>query len=60
MATTKMRKRHRDGGFVDYLIIAVIGLVLLYPIIWMFFSTFKSNEDIFGSTRLLPSVWQTF
>ena len=57
MATTRMRKRHRDGGFVDYLIIAVIGLVLLYPIIWMFFSTFKSNEDIFGSTRLLPSVW---
>ena len=57
MATTKMRKRHRDGGVVDYLIIAVIGLVLLYPIIWMFFSTFKSNEDIFGSTRLLPSVW---
>ena len=52
-----MRKRHRDGGFVDYLIIAVIGLVLLYPIIWMFFATFKSNEDIFGSTRLLPSVW---
>ena len=57
MATTKMRKRHRDGGFVDYLIIAVIGLVLLYPIIWMFFATFKSNEDIFGSTKLLPSVW---
>ena len=57
MATTKMRKRHRDGGFVDYLIIAVIGLVLLYPIIWMFFATFKSNEDIFGSTRLLPGVW---
>ena len=57
MATTKMRKRHRDGSFVDYLIIAVIGLVLLYPIIWMFFATFKSNEDIFGSTRLLPSVW---
>ena len=57
MATTRMRKRHRDGGFVDYLIIAVIGLVLLYPIIWMFFATFKSNEDIFGSTKLLPSVW---
>ena len=57
MATTRMRKRHRDGGFVDYLIIAVIGLVLLYPIIWMFFATFKSNEDIFGSTRLLPGVW---
>ena len=54
---TKIRKRHRDGRFVDYLIIAIIGLILLYPIIWMFFATFKSNEDIFGSTRLLPSVW---
>lgn len=37
----------------DYLLIAVIGIVLLYPIIWMIFSTFKSNEEIFGSTALL-------
>ena len=55
--TTRIRKRHKDGSVVDYLIIAVIGVILLYPIIWMFFATFKSNEDIFGSTRLLPSVW---
>ncbi|MGN0779601.1 MAG: carbohydrate ABC transporter permease [Aristaeellaceae bacterium] len=54
---TRIRKRHKDGSVVDYLIIAVIGLILLYPIIWMFFATFKSNEDIFGSTRLLPTVW---
>ena len=54
---TRIRKRHKDGSVVDYLIIAVIGVILLYPIIWMFFATFKSNEDIFGSTRLLPSVW---
>ena len=28
---------------------------MLYPIIWMFFSTFKTNAEIFGSTKLLPS-----
>ena len=38
----------------DYLIIFVIGAVLLYPIIWMFFASFKSNDEIFGSIRLLP------
>lgn len=54
---TKSALRKKDGRLIDYLIIAVIGLVLLYPIIWMIFSTFKSNEEIFGSTALLPSVW---
>ncbi len=38
----------------DYLIIFIIGAVLLYPIIWMFFASFKTNEEIFGSIRLLP------
>lgn len=28
---------------------------MLYPIIWMFFATFKSNAEIFGSVKLLPS-----
>lgn len=39
---------------MDYGVIFVIGVVLLYPIIWMFFSTFKSNDEIFGSISLLP------
>jgi oligogalacturonide transport system permease protein len=37
-----------------YLGIAVIGIALLYPIIWMFFASFKTNEEIFGSIALLP------
>ncbi len=28
---------------------------MLYPILWMFFATFKTNAEIFGSTKLLPS-----
>ena len=47
----------KDGRFVDYLIIFAVGIVLLYPIIWMLFSTFKSNEEIFGSVKLLPEIW---
>lgn len=50
-----LKKRSKKTKRVtDYLIIFVIGVILLYPIIWMFFSTFKSNDEIFGSVKLLP------
>ena len=39
----------------DYLIIAAVGVVLLYPIMWMFFAAFKTNDEIYGSVRLLPA-----
>jgi oligogalacturonide transport system permease protein len=40
---------------ITYAVIFVIGVVLLYPIIWMFSAAFKSNDEIFGSTKLLPN-----
>ncbi len=38
----------------QYLVIFIIGVFLLYPILFMFFASFKSNEEIFGTTNLLP------
>lgn len=52
-----MRKKHYRRGRVSaltYLFVILIGIVMLYPIVWMFFATFKSNAEIFGSTKLLP------
>ncbi|MCH4033101.1 MAG: hypothetical protein LKE85_03685 [Lachnospiraceae bacterium] len=47
MSKTKTIKRDEDvkekAGFFTYLIIVIIGIVLLFPIIWMFFATFKDN-----------------
>lgn len=42
---------------IDYVLIIIIGAVLLYPIIWMFFASFKDNSEIFGSVSLLPTTW---
>ena len=53
----KTALRRKDGRPIDYLIIILVGIVLLYPIVWMFFATFKSNDQIFSSTRLLPVQW---
>mgnify|MGYP000686030860 CR=1 FL=1 len=52
--------KHRTATLVrDYLVIFVIGVVLLYPIIWMFFASFKSNDEIFGSILFTASEFQS-
>lgn len=53
MKKKKTKKVLKTAG--TYLVIVVIGILLLYPILWMFFASFKTNEEIFGSTRLLAS-----
>ena len=55
MAKSETSKKARR--VLDYVIIAVVGIILLYPIIWMIFATVKSNEEIFGSIALLPKEW---
>lgn len=38
-----------------YLFLITVGIVLIYPLVWMFFATFKTNAEIFGSSALLPT-----
>ncbi len=47
---------------ITHLAMILIGIVMLYPLIWMLFSAFKTNAEIFGSTALLPAepVWDSF
>ncbi|MCR8635059.1 carbohydrate ABC transporter permease [Paenibacillus sp. N5-1-1-5] len=33
----------------------VFGLIMIYPLLWLFTASFKTNEEIFGSLSLLPS-----
>jgi len=60
MQTVMPRKKLRKRNSVSvglYIAVLVVGLVMLLPIVWMFFATFKSNEEIFGSLRLFPEHW---
>ncbi len=38
-----------------YLMLVVIGLVMLYPLLWMIGGAFKPNHEIFGSMGVLPA-----
>ena len=49
-----MNSKTKVKRFISYGFITLIGLVMIYPLIWMFFATFKSNREIFGSAALFP------
>lgn len=42
------------GQSIAYIIIAALGAVLLFPVFYMFLASFKTNAEIFGSTKILP------
>ncbi|QHQ59666.1 ABC transporter permease subunit [Anaerocolumna sedimenticola] len=51
-----MKKSHiREISYHIFLI--VFGVGMLYPLIWMLFSSFKPNTEIFKGLSLLPQQW---
>jgi oligogalacturonide transport system permease protein len=45
-----------------YLFLIVFSAIFLYPLIWLFFSSFKTNTEIFSSISLLPQSfnWSSY
>lgn len=62
-STTRTRRLPQlvGTGFV-FLCLAVLALLVIYPLLWMVFSSFKSNAEVFGHPFGLPGQlrWQNF
>jgi oligogalacturonide transport system permease protein len=45
-----------------YLFLTVFGFIMIYPLIWLFFASFKENNEIFGTLNLFPThiVWDSY
>ena len=52
-----MKEKKIKNG-ITYVILGIVGVVMLFPVIWMFFACFKTNNEIFGSLSLLPQGWR--
>ena len=46
----KMKRNH----ITAYVILIFVGIVMIYPLLWLFFATFKENKELFGKMTLLP------
>nr|WP_133578871.1 carbohydrate ABC transporter permease [Aureibacillus halotolerans] len=41
-----------------YIVLSIYGLINVYPLIWMFINSFKSNAEFAKDSFGLPEVWQ--
>lgn len=39
---------------INHAVLIVGSLIMIYPLLWMLFATFKQNTEIFGSTSMFP------
>lgn len=49
------KKKKQMHEVIMYVVLILVGLLMVFPLIWMFFASFKSNEEIYGSISLLPA-----
>jgi multiple sugar transport system permease protein len=52
-----MKKNNFFSLAGTHLFIVVLGLIMLYPVIWMLLSSFKPNNMIFSDASLIPRVF---
>jgi multiple sugar transport system permease protein len=43
--------------FLRHLILALVGVVMLYPLLWLLSSSLKPSQDIFTQLGLWPATW---
>ncbi|PJJ28852.1 carbohydrate ABC transporter permease [Lacrimispora celerecrescens] len=46
--------RIKKNNLIAYFILIAVGTVMIYPLFWLFFATFKDNKELFGTMSLLP------
>ena len=49
-----MKTKKRISTFTRYFVLIVVGIFMIYPLLWMAGSTFKSNSEIFSGLHIIP------
>jgi len=53
----KTVRREKINAYIRYVILLIVGLMMLYPLVWMFSAAMKPNHEIFSSMSLIPKEW---
>ncbi|KPG68814.1 MULTISPECIES: carbohydrate ABC transporter permease [unclassified Enterococcus] len=48
------KSRRHINEIIRYSLLVLVGIILIYPLLWMIGSAFKENRDIFGSLSIFP------
>lgn len=45
------------GNLMTHIVLITFGILMIYPVLWMFFGSFKPTQDIFTSPSFFPTHW---
>ncbi|HCE11987.1 MAG TPA: sugar ABC transporter permease [Enterococcus sp.] len=48
------KSRRHINEIIRYSLLVLVGIILIYPLLWMIGSAFKENRDIFGNLSIFP------
>ena len=51
----KLSTAHKIGRFYQYFVLILVGVIMIYPLVWMVGATFKSNAEIFAGIGFLTA-----
>ena len=51
----KLSTAHKIGRFFQYFVLILVGVIMIYPLVWMVGATFKSNSEIFAGIGFLTA-----
>lgn len=51
----KLRRKARVAAAIRYALLIAVGLVMIYPLIWLVGASFKTNAEMFASPGFWPS-----
>ncbi|WP_316858237.1 carbohydrate ABC transporter permease [uncultured Cohaesibacter sp.] len=49
----QIARRHKINSFIRYILLFIVGIIMLYPLIWLIGASFKTNSEIFSN----PGFW---
>ena len=52
----KLSTAHKIGRFFQYFVLILVGVIMIYPLVWMVGATFKSNAEIFSGIGFLTAT----
>lgn len=54
--------RKKINRMIIYILLILVGIMMVFPLIWLISAALKPNNEIFGTLSLIPSrfVWESF
>lgn len=51
-----LEKKRQIATVIKYVVLVLVGIIMIYPLVWMIGASFKTNSEIFSSIGFIPKM----